>query len=184
MRKGLFIAHVGLMIYAIIHLTTHFQAGTFLNDVITNNVDPTLLMVFNLLGLFPLAFLLFGLKYLEMNQKQWVFLSMGFMLGGFILTIPFIDSKFTAKPVSKKTHLVALIGLILSVMTIGYGVILGDFNLYYEAFLNDSFVHIMTIDFIFLYGLSIYLSFKTFKKPYISLLPVIGLYFLLFQDTD
>jgi len=184
MRKGLFIAHVGLIIYAIIHLTTHFQAGTFLNDVFSNGADPTLLMVFNLLGLLPLAFILFGVKYLEMNKKQWVLLSMGFVLGGFILTIPFIDGKLQSKPVSKKTHLVALIGLILSVMTLGYGVILGDFNLYYEAFLNDSFVHIMTMDFLFLYGLSIYLSFKTFKKPYLSLIPVVGLYYLLFQDTD
>jgi hypothetical protein len=184
MRKGLFIAHVGLIAYALIHLITDFQTGTFLNDVFSNSADPTLLMVFNLLGLFPLAFILFGLKYLAMNRKQWVLLSLGFMLGGFILTIPFIDGKLTSKPLSKRTHVIALIGLILSVMTIGYGVILGQFSNYYEAFLTDSFVHIMTFDFIFLYGLSIYLSYKTFKKPYLSLLPVIGLYYLLFQDTD
>jgi hypothetical protein len=184
MRKGLFITHMALIVYAVVHLLTNFQAGTFLNDVMSNRIDPTLFMVFNLLGLFPLAFILYGLKYLDMNRKQWVLLSMGFMLGGFILTIPFIDGKLQSKPVSKKTHLVALIGLIISVMTIGYGVILGDFGQYYEVFLTDSFVHIMTMDFLFLYGLSIYLSFKTIEKPYLSLIPVIGLYYLLFQDTD
>ena len=184
MRKGLFIAHVGLVLYAVFHLITNFQAGTFLSDVVSNNIDPTLFMVFNLLGLFPLAFLLYGLKYLEMNRKQWVFLSMGFMFGGFVLTIPFIEGQIQSKKVSKRTHIVALLGLILSVMTIGYGIILGDFSAYYQAFLSDSFVHIMTIDFIFLYGLSIYLSKISHQKYWIAGVPVIGLFYLLFQDTD
>lgn len=183
MRKGLFIAHATLIIYAIIHLMTDFMDGGVLQTLITNEADPYLFMVFNLLGLFPLAFILFGLKYLQMDKTDWIFLGLGFMLGGFMLTIPFIQGELKPKKISKKVQVTALIGLIITVLVIGYGIILGDFNVYFNAFMTDSFVHIMTLDFIFLYGLSIYLSCRTMKLPWISLIPVVGFYYLLFQDS-
>ncbi len=183
MRKGLLIAHALLMIYAIIHIVTNFMDGGVLQSLLINEADPYLLMVFNLLGLFPLAFILFGLKYLKMAKPDWIFLSLGFMLGGFMLTIPFIKGTLKPKTISKRVQITALIGLIITVLVIGYGIILGDLNVYIDAFKSDSFVHIMTIDFIFLYGLSIYLSYKSMRLPWISLIPVVGFYYLLFQDS-
>ena len=183
MRKGLLVAHALLIIYAIIHLLTHFMDGGVLQLLLKNDGDPYLIMVFNLLGLFPLAFILFGLKYLKMSKTDWAFLGLGFMLGGFMLTIPFIKGTLKPKTISKRVQITALIGLIITVLIIGYGIILGDLNVYIDAFKSDSFVHIMTIDFIFLYGLSVYLSYKSMRLPWISLIPVVGFYYLLFQDS-
>lgn len=183
MRKGLAVLYLLLIIYSLFHLITNFSDGGMLQGLIQNEGDPYLIMVFNLLGLFPLAFILYGLKYLKMSKFDWTFLGLGFMLGGFMLTVPFLKSELKPKPVSKKTHVVALVGMILSILIIGYGVILGDFNAYLDAFNSDSFVHIMTIDFFFLYGLSVYLASKSLKPWGIAFIPVIGFYYLLFQDV-
>ncbi len=184
MKKMVLYGYILLLSYTLYHLLFNSQNGSFINDLLQNKADPTLFMVFNLLGLFPLAFILFGLKYLNMNKFTWGFLGLGFMLGGFALAVPFIGGELKPKAVSKKVNIIALIGLIVSILVVGYGLILGDFSQYYDAFITDSFVHIMTIDWIFLYSLSVFLSYKVYKKPYIAFIPVIGFYYLIFQDID
>lgn len=184
MKKILAIAHALLIIYAIFHLIIQFQITDTFGELLILEADPYLIAVFNLLGLFPLAFLLFGFRYLNMTKSTWVSLSMGFMLGGFALTVPFINQDLNKKKVSHKIHMVALIGLIGAVITIGYGLILGNISDYIDAFRTDSFIHIMTLDFLFLYLLSILLSFKVYRQPYYALIPVIGFFYLIFQDVD
>ncbi|MCU0104918.1 hypothetical protein N7603_04535 [Acholeplasma vituli] len=184
MKKIFTIAHIVLVVYAIIHLVTQFHITNAFKELIQLEADPYLISVFNLLGLFPLAFLLFGLRYMNMTKPTWIGLSLGFMLGGFALIIPFTRQELKKNTVSSKVHIIALVGLIGAILTIGYGLILGNFSNYMSAFTSDSFVHIMTIDFLFLYGLSILLSFKVYKQPWFSMIPVIGFFYLIFQDVD
>lgn len=182
MKKIITITHFSLIVYALVHIGTQFQLTSLLQDMIQLDADPSLLMVFNLLGLFPLAFLLFGIQFLPMTLQDKIFLGLGFGLGGFILTVPFIKNELSPRPVSQKVHLGALFGLIGAVATLGYGLILGDLDSYMNAFIADSFVHIMTIDFLFLYLLSILLSRQVFKQYWLSFIPVIGFFYLIFQN--
>jgi hypothetical protein len=144
-RKSLFIiSHLFLLAYGIIH-SVYFNLGsTFLDELFALNVDPLLFMVFNLLGMIPLAFFLYFKQNYDLKWFHILILLSGFVLGGFGLGfIIYLMPKTKPLKYSKKP---LWAGFIITLVLLFYGLLFGDINAYIEAFNTDTFVHIMTID--------------------------------------
>ncbi|MCP3033025.1 hypothetical protein LF817_16990 [Halobacillus sp. A1] len=163
----------------------------YLRQLITmDDPDPLLLSVFSMLGMFPIAFTILLIRNDEHKWPAMIFALASFGLGAFALMpyfawvtgIPSRPLRFPKKVIAAVQHPVLLgilglgvIGLVL------YGVISGDYGLYSRAFMESSFVHVMTIDFFVLTGLSVYaLHWDAEKRnisvtPWLGLLPVIGI---------
>ncbi|CDR30328.1 Uncharacterised protein [Acholeplasma oculi] len=183
MRKTITIGYMILIIYTIVHLTFNFSNGNILINIFMLQVDPLILAVFNMLGLFPLAFILFAFTTNKLNKLDFVPLLFGFVLGGFASTPYFI---YKEKPLFRKIKWfkeIALVGMIMTFFTILGGLLMGNIHAYIDAFLNDSFVHIMTIDFIFMVFISP-LILKPISKYYLlGLIPIIGIFLVIFIES-
>ena len=176
--RRLFILTIYLMlvIYALIHLVFFYRDDGMLLSVLSMNADPMLLMMFNLLGLFPVAYLLIALKTMNLTPKDFIPLGLGFMLGGFAITPLFIYKKDHIKPNKPWVKYASIFGLVGTVLVMIYGLIYGNIQVYLDAFMNDSFIHIMTIDFLFLVILSVMVLKPVSKFYYLGFIPLIGLY--------
>ncbi|ARI75987.1 hypothetical protein [Halobacillus mangrovi] len=156
-----------------------------------DNPDRLLLAVFSLLGIYPVAFAILILKHDESLLPAWPFVLGSFMLGAFSL-IPYFFLSSTQKERSNRTpkwllrffqstilHLVLLLG---SFSLIVHGIVNGNYSTYTEAFTTSQFVHVMTIDFIVLTALSLFVigwdQWKNSNKrswSWMGIVPVIGL---------
>lgn len=65
--------------------------------------------------------------------------------------------------------------MIVTIFILVFGFTFGDFNNYVDAFLHDSFVHILTLDFIFLTVTSIFTLKPLTKHYYVGAIPIFGL---------
>ena len=182
MRKSILILYIALMTYTVIHLVFFFSNQGALTRLLKLEGDPLLLTLFNLLGIFPLAFLIFSIKYITLTKKRMVPLVLGFGLGGFAVTPLFIQMTYQRNKTEKYVSLMALVALILTVMLLGFGLILGDYQVFADTFLTDSFVHIMTIDFIALTILSVLVSKQISKLYLLSFIPLVGFLYILFSE--
>jgi hypothetical protein len=152
--------------------------------------DPLLLMVFSLLGIYPAVFAIIILSHDNSRFPAWPFVVGSFMLGAFALMPYFFlsntkDHRPNRMPSwlqklleSTLVHLLLLLG---SLVLIFNGFLKGDFSLYSQAFEISQFVHVMTIDFFVLTGLSIYVigwdQEKRGGKRYwswIGMIPILG----------
>lgn len=130
--------------------------------------DALLVMTFNMLGVFPLYYLLVASTY--ERQKWFVYLLFGlsFMFGAFATIPGLLLLKGNQKPLSKRQErFFIILPLALLIMSI-VGILFGDISTYFQLFLNDQFVHIMTIDF-FILLLIPYLMGAT-GLPYVHLI--------------
>jgi hypothetical protein len=130
--------------------------------------DALLVMTFNMLGVFPLYYLLVASTY--ERQKWFVYLLFGlsFMFGAFATIPGLLLLKGNQKPLSKRQErFFIILPLALLIMSI-VGILFGDISTYFQLFLNDQFVHIMTIDF-FILLLMPYLIGAT-GLPYVHLI--------------
>jgi hypothetical protein len=182
MRKSVLFLYITLILYTLIHLVFFFSNQGALESLLKLEGDPLLLTLFNLLGIYPLAFMIFSIKYMVMTKKAWIPLILSFGLGGFAVTPLFIKRTYQRQKTEKYVSLLALVALVLSVMLLGFGLILGDYQVFIDAFLNDSFIHIMTIDFIALTILSILVSKQVSKSYWISAIPLVGFLYMLFSE--
>ncbi|KHE67479.1 hypothetical protein [Halobacillus sp. BBL2006] len=152
--------------------------------------DPLLLMLFSLLGIYPAVFAILILSHDKSRFPAWPFVVGSFMLGAFAL-LPYFFLSNTKNYRSNRTpawlqkfleftsiHMLLLLG---SLVLIFHGFLNGDFSLYWQAFETSQFVHVMTIDFFVLTGLSMYVigweQEKHGGKRYWSLIgmvPIIG----------
>lgn len=158
--------------------------GPYLSELLTmNHPDPSLLAMFSLLGVFPAVFAILLLRDDSGSVPAWPFVVGSFLLGAFSLLPYFILNKNkersnrTPNKVSRFLQLrglsIVLIGLAFGLMV--YGLLAGDATIYQKAFLESNFVHVMTIDFLVLTGLSIVaLRDRDGVAGWIGLLPIIG----------
>ncbi|WLR57905.1 hypothetical protein [Guptibacillus hwajinpoensis] len=158
--------------------------GPYLSELLTmNHPDPSLLAMFSLLGVFPAVFAILLLRDDSGSVPAWPFVVGSFLLGAFSLLPYFILNKNkersnrTPNKVRRFLQLrglsIVLIGLAFGLMV--YGLLAGDATIYQKAFLESNFVHVMTIDFLVLTGLSIVaLRDRDGVAGWIGLLPIIG----------
>lgn len=125
-------------------------------------------MVFNMLGVLPLFYFFYMLTYPKQKWYVYLLFSLSFLIGGYalLLGLYFLDTKQKVlKPFHQKMCIV-FNGLIV-LMTVT-GLLFGDIANYFHLFLNDSFVFVMTFDWIILmliplFGLHI-VSFKNYTS--------------------
>ena len=168
MKKAISLLFVGLLLYTIIHVVFFFSdTGEFYN-MIKLEADPLVITLFNLSAIFGLSFLIFHMKFRSLNRLDLTALILGFGLGAFII-IPLLIKKNVVKDNNEKwLSVMALIGLILAITLLGFGLILGNYQLFINAFMQDSFVHIMAINYITLTILSVIMSKSISRHFYLA----------------
>jgi hypothetical protein len=68
------------------------------------------------------------------------------MLGGFVILLGLMLLKPERKPIKKIHQLSFIILPMLLIIMLLSGILLGNMDVYFDLFLNNQFVHIMTID--------------------------------------
>lgn len=184
MKKILISLYLVLCFYTLFHLIFNFQNEGVLESIFLLEADPLVFAVFNLLGLFPLAFLTLALSTNKLKILDFALLFSGFMLGGFVSTLYFIRaSKPSFKPI-KWLQSISILGILLTFMTIVSGLIFGSITTYIELFKSDSFIHIMTLDFIFMVFISPILLRPISKYYLLGLIPIIGIFIPLIIEKN
>lgn len=170
----------------------------FMQLITFQSLDPLLVAVFSLLGVYPLVFAILLLENDKSSIPAWPFSLGAFFLGAFSLLPYFafhndfeqIKRNRTSKKLYSLLRKPSLI-LILGGITIAlflYGTLLGNVGEYAHAFQTSRFVHVMTIDFVVLTFLSILGIYhhSLFKNPRLSRLcwlgsiPILGALFYLY----
>ncbi|WP_226654241.1 hypothetical protein [Pseudalkalibacillus hwajinpoensis] len=161
-RILLFIIWLGFILYAV--FVAPEGNGSYLSDLFTmNHSDAGLFAMFSLLGVFPAVFAILLLRDDSGSVPAWPFVLGSFALGAFSLLPYFFLNKKRSR--SNRTpdklrkfldsKVLSLFLLVLALGLMVYGISAGDGMVYQKAFLESNFVHVMTIDFIVLTGLSI-----------------------------
>ena len=128
-----------------------------------SSINPITVAIYNLMGIWPIIYL--TMLYPDGKNKKvpsWPFLLASFLFGIFIILPYFVlrDYKNLNPPKSDRVirilnHKVWLIILlVISLGIVNYGLLLGNFQDFLIHFQSNTFVHIMTIDFIALTFLS------------------------------
>lgn len=175
MRKVAQGLYLFLVLYGLIYTVFIGVPTTFLAQVFAQEADGLAFMVFNFLGLIPAAFLMYFLRYYQLKWFHFMILLFSFVFGGFSLGLIFFffpEERTTEKP----NRLAAGIGLAVSVFTLSLG-FTGSFAEFGRLFIEDSFVHIMTIDFIVLFGIA--LTLPKFKRSIWQATFMIGMFYQL-----
>jgi len=183
-KKYIIVAYIILILYTLVHLSTNFMNQDVLTNILNMQIDPLIFAVFNLLGIFPFAFLMFALSTNKLNKIDYVPLLLAFGLGGFANTPFFIYKDIRKMHYIKYFNILSIIGVLITFITILSGLFFGSFTSYLDAFLNDSFVHIMTIDFLFMIIISP-LILKPISKHYLlGLIPIIGIFLVILIEQE
>ncbi|PKK94200.1 MAG: hypothetical protein CVV61_00710 [Tenericutes bacterium HGW-Tenericutes-6] len=183
MKKWMLISWFILVLYTVYYLVFNQPRTTIFNDFLDLSIDPLIFAVFNMLGIIPFLMLLYVIIYqIKTNRIQKIGLSLSFVSGAFALypTAAFLGENNAKKHQKWTIYATILSGISILFLAI-YGFFFGSLNIYIESFKNDAFVHIMTIDFFFLYIHSIILSKKCSKYWYISFIPFVGFSYILYE---
>lgn len=199
-RWFLFAGWLGFVAYAL-WLAPGERGGSdsiFIDLIQMRNQEPSLVAMFSLLGIYPMAFACLLLRSDRLRVPAWPFVLGSFGLGAFALLPYFIWTAYSKKnhsaaidrPVRTSSRLLRLLsnqfllGALLcgTVALMGYGLLAGAGSIYAESFQQSHFVHVMTIDFIVLTVLSVYsISLDASKWAvsrswrWLGLIPIIGL---------
>ncbi|MCA0971108.1 hypothetical protein LCM20_10940 [Halobacillus litoralis] len=175
----------------------------YLQQLVTmDDPDPLLLMVFSLLGVYPMAFALILLGEDDSALPVWPFVIGSFGLGAFALMPYFFLSRGdrkrnvrTPKSVQNLIQSTLFKALLFAgaIALFVYGFSQGDASLYARAFQSSQFVHVMTVDFFVLTALSVFVIFwkegkreRVNQRHWMGIIPVIGLlaYLLLRKEEE
>ncbi len=205
MRYLLLIVWLAFIGYAIFFTPDTGGSDPYLRSLVTlQSKEPSLMAMFSLLGLFPLAYACLLLRSDDRRVPAWPFVIGSFALGAFALLPYFIltasgrlaehrRSVRTVPSIRRSTEGAAThwILLLVTVAVIAYGWIGGNRAVYAEAFQTSSFVHTMTIDFVVLTLLSVYAisrDARVNRQPagimWLGLIPVIGLLFYVWRTRE
>lgn len=148
-----------------------FETNTF----VMTNLNPFTLMIFSLMGIWPLFFLYIGwLHQVPFTKKQWLSVWGGFVLGSFIVLPAFWKVEIPARRFFTYNRILWLFNLLFLPIIIIAGFVQGDVFAYLGQFGHDLLITIMTLDFIAFYAASIVIAFQTSYRPWWSLLPMVG----------
>ena len=199
-RKSIFfISWIAFIAYAVYFAPNGNQG--YLHQLMTmDDPDPFLLMVFSFLGIYPLVFSALLLGEDDSRLPLWPFVLGMFMFGAFALMPYFFLSKGTHKGKGRAPRwlLKGLYSRIFYMLLITgtvalflYGMTQGNFKLYLEAFQISQFVHVMTIDFVVLTILSIYVMYwkecrngRSNQKHWLGIVPILGALLYMMQKND
>ncbi|ERJ11690.1 hypothetical protein [Haloplasma contractile] len=158
-----------------------------------NEVDPLIISIFYLFGVWPFIFAGLLFKKKSANINAWPFVIGSFIFGVFAL-LPYYflngsgdDSKHTKEWLKsyKESKLVYLILIIITTWLLLYGLMFGDPNGFITMFNYSWFVHIMGIDFILLVILSIITMYKQGATDYkLGFIPVLGPLIYLLREAN
>ena len=122
------------------------------------SVNPLIFSVFNLLGVWPMAFTVLVLEESKLQDfPVWPFILLSFFTGGFVYLIYFslrksVDERLSStslqKRIEKPRNMYLLI--LVTILLLLYGFVFGDLGGYIQSFTENSLVHVMTIDFLLL----------------------------------
>lgn len=122
------------------------------------SVNPLIFSVFNLLGVWPMAFTVLVLEESKLQDfPVWPFILLSFFTGGFVYLIYFslrksVDERLSStslqKRIEKPRNMYLLI--LVTILLLLYGFVFGDLGGYIQSFTKNSLVHVMTIDFLLL----------------------------------
>lgn len=149
--------------------------------------EPLVVALFNLMGVWPFAMLALLGRRLGGWPPLWPFAFGSFALGAFSLLPGLVIAgapgessgwqRWLAHPVWKGLLGLAALGLVLG------GVVLGDPSRFFEIWRTDQFVHIMALDFLTLWIVSVVIAWEDGGPWQVALVPLFGA--LLFRrDTS
>lgn len=174
-NKALIIVYSSLWIYTVGYGLLFGLNAPLLPSLLDQSADAFALGVFNIMGLFPLYFLVDA--YQSMPIKTWkvIFLWLGFLTGAYGITLFFLENDTTVAYTRKKWQEI-LIGLALMLTLISFFTMTqGHPLLYFNQWTSDSLVGIMSVDFLALYALSLYRLYVNHKqKGWLYAIPLIG----------
>ncbi|WP_394218287.1 hypothetical protein [Halobacillus trueperi] len=170
----------------------------YLDQLLTmDEPDPFLMMVFSFLGIYPLVFVALLTGEDRSRLPLWPFLLGMFMLGAFALMPYFFLSKAREVKGGRMpdwlvrvfhTRFVSFVLMAGTAVLLWYGVVYGDGPAYWRAFQTSNFVHVMTIDFIVLTVLSIFVIYwkerrigRANQRHWIGAIPIFGALFYLLR---
>lgn len=159
-------------------------------------IDALIIVVFNTLGIFPMVFV----TLLLLNDKQkwpaWPFAFLSFVVGAFSL-LPYFA--FGDRPANRRLRtpdwLYRIVSsrpwlfLILFIWVANFLILLRGFSLqaYAEAFQTSGLVATMSVDWLVLWGLSIYTVHRYYPQARLkefAWIPVIGPILVLLMNQD
>jgi len=182
-RNLLLLSYLILIGLSLSFLLNHGFNSPLYSAILKGNADPFGVMVFFLMGLYPLSFLISNfILEREMTKSDWILSFLSFGLGAFAL-VPSYFKPFKRKdrPHSIQPTLWAWIGIGSTLMLLVYGIMVGDSVLYSVAFLTDPLVFIMTLDFITLTILSVLIAKEHSVSWKFALFPLVGWWAILLQ---
>jgi len=174
---------------------TSIREDRYFSELISMQSDESsLMMMFSLLGIWPIVFGALLLRQDTNVIPAWPFVLGSFALGAFALLPYFflkkeqtINRNRTLSWLQRflKSRLFYIVITILTVAIVFEGVWNGNFRLYLEAFMSSHFVHVMTIDFIVLTFLSVWAIFEetnSIPRSLLGLIPIFGSLYHLFKS--
>ncbi|USK90441.1 hypothetical protein [Rossellomorea marisflavi] len=188
-----------ILVWLLLILYTIFLAPGSGRDVIFHalirgefsNVEPLVVTIFSLLGVFPLLFASILLQDRRSGAWPFVLLSMG--TGAFSL-LPYFHLRGRFKEIEKivtpvwlmrVTSSRSFIGIIVALFILSLLPLTGgiSLNAYGDAFMQSSLVSVMTVDFLILVPLSWYAMkrFRGISSP-VAFIPIIGPAVLLWKQ--
>ncbi|WP_237417400.1 hypothetical protein [Halobacillus litoralis] len=197
LRQRIFvIGWIAFVLYAIF-LAPEGSHGYLQQLMTMDDPDPFLLMIFSFLGIYPLVFVSLLIGEDRSRLPLWPFLLGMFMLGAFALMPYFFLSNARNMREGRvpgwlvkvfHTRFFIFILIIVTVVLLWYGIVYGDFISYSQAFQISNFVHVMTIDFIVLTGLSIFVIYwkehrrgRANQRHWMGIIPIFGALFYLLR---
>ncbi|MDO7907611.1 hypothetical protein Q5741_14470 [Paenibacillus sp. JX-17] len=193
-RAGWLIVWIAFIVYALLLAPDgRGEDPIFLDLIQLRSTEPSLLAMFSLLGLYPLAYACLLLRSDVRRVPAWPFVIAAFALGAFALIPYYIlnrndirsyrDSRAPQWILRLVRSPIVLVLLLLGTLAVmGYGLLNGHAEEYREAFGSSRFVNVMTIDFVVLTLLSVYAIYRDEDRPplhagvaWIGILPIVGL---------
>ena len=178
MKKYYWILWLGLIIWSVGYNVFITMNTTYLDAFFANELDGFSRAIFNVMGYFPLLFILDGFLYHRIKHYQWLLLT-AFVLGGFLVFPVYLFGTPRRAIITSKNRLsmivVSLIFTVLSAFFLFTLLTTIGNTVYFNQFFTDVFIGIMTVDFLVLYGLSILRSRDYSSRwGWLSLIPLFG----------
>ena len=181
-NKTLPVLYGVLWSYTIVYAIFFGFASPLLPSLMNQTADRFALGFFNIMGIFPLLFLVDGLEHYSLKTWKSMFLFLGFLTGAYGITVFFLLSK-PLKQRTFKPFFDGLVGFSLALLLAAVVLLFqGNPGLFFIQWTQDAMVGIMSIDFLALYVLSLYQLYHVHHvKKWGYAIPLFGFAFYLIK---
>lgn len=174
MKKIPLILWLTLIVYTMVYLLVFGVESQIITLLLIGEADAFAAQFFNVMGLVPFYFLLDYLYFQNRRKFGMVPYLLGFIGGAFSILWGFNQVENHHHKFSMLAKIFLSLIVFLTIFVIYSGFTTGNPELYFNQFLDDALVGIMTVDFFVLYGWSILRSKQLFKSWYVAFIPMIG----------